>query len=127
MTKREKIKQSLLARVPKGTINQFLSSDKTPISVLLLSCVVGILAGLVGTLFEIGVHFVTETRTDWLKDEIGSVLPLWLLAFVISAFLAFIGYFLVHKFAPKLPAQVFQKLKGRWTICALFVGGVCSR
>lgn len=74
MTKREKIKQSLLAHVPKGTINQFLSSDKTPISVLLLSCVVGVLAGLVGTLFEIGVHFVTETRTDWLKDEIGSVL-----------------------------------------------------
>ncbi|GAL32104.1 H(+)/Cl(-) exchange transporter ClcA [Vibrio maritimus] len=112
MTKREKIKQSLLAHVPKGTINQFLSSDKTPISVLLLSCVVGVLAGLVGTLFEIGVHFVTETRTDWLKDEIGSVLPLWLLAFVISAFLAFIGYFLVHKFAPEAAGSGIPEIEG---------------
>lgn len=29
MTKRERLKQSLLAKVPKDTINQFLSKDKT--------------------------------------------------------------------------------------------------
>ncbi|MFC5080040.1 H(+)/Cl(-) exchange transporter ClcA [Vibrio thalassae] len=112
MTKRERIKQSLLAYVPRGTINQFLSRDTTPISVLLLSCVVGVLAGLVGTLFELGVHFVTETRTEWLRDEIGSVLPLWLSAFLISALLAFIGYFLVHKFAPEAAGSGIPEIEG---------------
>ena len=65
MTKREKLKQSLLAKVPKDAINQFLSLDKTPISVLFLSLLVGILAGVVGTYFEKAVHFVSETRTEW--------------------------------------------------------------
>ncbi|MCW8348491.1 H(+)/Cl(-) exchange transporter ClcA [Vibrio sp. ZSDZ65] len=112
MTKREKFKQSLLVRVPRETINQFLSRDKTPVSVLFLSCIVGILAGFVGTLFELGVHFVTDTRTEWLKDEIGSVLPLWASAFIISAALAFIGYFLVHKFAPEAAGSGIPEIEG---------------
>ncbi len=63
MTNREKFTQSFLAKVPKDAINQFLSKDKTPISVLFLSLAVGILAGIVGTYFEKAVHFVTQTRT----------------------------------------------------------------
>ncbi len=66
MTRREKIKQSLLAKM-QGMLCQFLSRDKTPASVLFLSCIVGVLAGVVGTYFEVAVHFITETRTDWLK------------------------------------------------------------
>ncbi|TFH92617.1 H(+)/Cl(-) exchange transporter ClcA [Vibrio ouci] len=134
MTKREKIKQSLLAAVPKDAINQFLSKDKTPISVLLLSLLVGVLAGLVGTYFEIAVHFVSETRTDWLKNEIGGVVPLWLAAFIISATLAFIGYFLVHKFAPEAAGSGIPEIEGamdgirpvRWwrVIPVKFFGGM---
>ena len=81
MTKREQIKQSFLAKMPKDAINQFLSKDTTPIPVLLMSLVVGVLAGFVGTYFEHAVQFVSETRTQWLKTEIGSALPLWLAAF----------------------------------------------
>ncbi|KJY84006.1 H(+)/Cl(-) exchange transporter ClcA [Vibrio galatheae] len=112
MTKREKFKQSLLAKVPKDAVNQFLSRDKTPISVLALSLVVGVLAGLVGTYFEMAVHFVSETRTDWLKNEIGGVLPLWLAAFLISAALAFVGYFLVHRFAPEAAGSGIPEIEG---------------
>lgn len=112
MTKREKLKQSLLAKVPKDAVNQFLSKDKTPISVLALSLVVGVLAGLVGTYFEIAVHFVSETRTDWLKNEVGGAIPLWLAAFVISAALAFIGYFLVHRFAPEAAGSGIPEIEG---------------
>lgn len=112
MTKREKLKQSLLAKVPKDAVNQFLSKDKTPISVLLLSLVVGVLAGIVGTYFEIAVHFVSETRTDWLKNEIGGVVPLWLAAFLISAGLAFVGYFLVHRFAPEAAGSGIPEIEG---------------
>ncbi|MDA0130368.1 H(+)/Cl(-) exchange transporter ClcA [Vibrio sp. MarTm2] len=134
MTKREKFKQSLLAAVPKDAINQFLSKDKTPVSVLLLSIIVGVLAGFVGTLFELAVHFVSETRTDWLKDSIGSALPLWLSAFLISASLAFIGYFLVHRFAPEAAGSGIPEIEGamdgirpvRWwrVIPVKFFGGM---
>ncbi|NUW69897.1 H(+)/Cl(-) exchange transporter ClcA [Vibrio coralliilyticus] len=112
MTKREKIKQSLLASMPKDAINQFLSKDKTPVSVLILSLLVGILAGIVGTFFEIAVHFVSETRTDWLKQAIGSALPLWLAAFLISAALAFVGYYLVHRFAPEAAGSGIPEIEG---------------
>ncbi len=112
MTKREKIKQSLIATMPKDVINQFLSKDKTPLSVLILSLVVGILAGFVGTMFELAVHFVSEQRTDWLKEAITGVLPLWLSAFLISAALAFIGYFLVHRFAPEAAGSGIPEIEG---------------
>ncbi|MCG9677290.1 H(+)/Cl(-) exchange transporter ClcA [Vibrio sp. Isolate24] len=112
MTKREKIKQSLLASMPKDAINQFLSKDKTPLSVLFLSLIVGLLAGTVGTFFEIAVHFVSETRTDWLKQAIGRALPLWLSAFLISAALAFIGYYLVHRFAPEAAGSGIPEIEG---------------
>lgn len=134
MTKREKLKHSFLAKVPKDAINQFLSKDKTPISVLILSLIVGVLAGLVGTYFEIAVHFVSETRTEWLKSEIGSALPLWLAAFIISALLAFIGYFLVHRFAPEAAGSGIPEIEGamdgirpvRWwrVIPVKFFGGM---
>lgn len=134
MTKREKFKQSLLANVPKDAINQFLSKDKTPLSVLILALIVGVLAGLVGTYFDIAVHFVSETRTEWLKSEIGAVLPLWLAAFLISGALAFVGYFLVHRFAPEAAGSGIPEIEGamdgirpvRWwrVIPVKFIGGM---
>lgn len=134
MTTREKLTHSLLVKVPKDAINQFLSKDKTPISVLLLSLIVGILAGVAGTYFEKAVHFVSETRTEWLKSEIGNVLPLWLAAFIISALLAFIGYFLVHRFAPEAAGSGIPEIEGamdgirpvRWwrVIPVKFFGGM---
>ncbi|MDN3695832.1 H(+)/Cl(-) exchange transporter ClcA [Vibrio cortegadensis] len=112
MSRRERIKQSLLAKVPRDAINQFLSRDKTPVSVLILSCIVGLFAGLVGSYFEVAVHFVSETRTDWLKLEIAHFVPLWLAAFIISAGLAFIGYFLVHRFAPEAAGSGIPEIEG---------------
>lgn len=112
MTKSEKLKYSLLSKVPKDAINQFLSKEKTPASVLFLSLIVGILSGIVGTYFEQAVHFVSETRTDWLRSEIGNMLPLWLAAFLISAALAFVGYFLVHRFAPEAAGSGIPEIEG---------------
>lgn len=40
---------------PSGLVRRFLNRDKTPVSVLLLSALVGLLAGLIGTLFEMGL------------------------------------------------------------------------
>ncbi|RJX67144.1 H(+)/Cl(-) exchange transporter ClcA [Vibrio sinensis] len=134
MSRTEKIMHSFTARVPKDAINQFLSKDKTPISVMLMALVVGVLAGLIGTYFEHAVHFVSETRTVWLKSEIGSVLPLWLAAFLSSAILAFIGYYLVHRFAPEAAGSGIPEIEGamdgirpvRWwrVIPVKFFGGL---
>ena len=136
MTKRERIVKSVLAHVPKDAINQFVSRGSTPtsFSVLFMAAIVGTLAGLVGTYFEIAVHFVSETRTEWLKSEIGSVLPLWLAAILISGALAFIGYYLVHRFAPEASGSGIPEIEGamdnirpvRWwrVIPVKFFGGM---
>ncbi len=136
MTKRERIVKSVLAHVPKDAINQFVSRGSTPtsFSVLFMAVIVGTLAGLVGTYFEIAVHFVSETRTEWLKSEIGSVLPLWLTAILISGALAFIGYYLVHRFAPEASGSGIPEIEGamdnirpvRWwrVIPVKFFGGM---
>lgn len=119
---------------PSGLVRRFLTQDKTPVSVLFLSALVGTLAGLVGTLFEIGVRWVSEQRTVWLRDEITNVLPLWLAAFLVSGILAFIGYFLVCRFAPEAGGSGIPEIEGamdemrpvRWwrVIPVKFFGGL---
>lgn len=134
MINRKEFKRSLLANMPRGVINQFLSKDKTPISVLTLALVIGALAGLVGTYFDIAVRFVSETRTEWLKSEIGGLVPLWLAAFLISAALAFVAYYLVHRFAHEAAGSGIPEIEGamdgirpvRWwrVLPVKFVGGM---
>ncbi|WP_299019001.1 H(+)/Cl(-) exchange transporter ClcA [uncultured Photobacterium sp.] len=119
---------------PSGLVRRFLSRDKTPVSVLFLSALVGLMAGLVSTLFEIAVHWVSEQRTDWLRDVFSSVLPLWLAAFLISALLACIGYYLVHRFAPDAAGSGIPEIEGamddirpvRWwrVLPVKFIGGL---
>lgn len=119
---------------PSGLVRRFLSRDKTPVSVLFLAALVGLLAGLLATLFEIGVHWVSEQRTVWLRDVISSVFPLWLVAFVISASLALVGYFLVHRFAPEAAGSGIPEIEGamddmrpvRWwrVLPVKFIGGL---
>lgn len=94
----------------------------------------GLLAGLIGTLFEMGVTWVSEQRTEWLRHEISSALPLWLSAFIVSAFLAVIGYYLVIRFAPEAGGSGIPEIEGamdelspvRWwrVIPVKFFGGL---
>lgn len=112
MAPQKSFKQSLSRYKSKKFVGVILTRDKTPISILLLSAIVGILAGIVGTLFEMGVTWVSETRTDWLKQELGSLLPLWLTAIIVSATLAFIGYYLVHRFAPEAAGSGIPEIEG---------------
>ncbi|PMH37088.1 chloride channel protein [Vibrio sp. 10N.286.49.B3] len=134
MSKRKKINLISLAKLPRDAVNIFLSRDNTPVSVLVLSCIIGILAGFVATYFDIAVHFVSETRTEWLKTEIAHILPLWVIAFIISAALAFIGYLLVHHFAPEASGSGIPEIEGamenirpvRWwrVLPVKFLGGM---
>ena len=119
---------------PSGLVRRFLSRDKTPVSVLFLSALVGLGAGLLSTLFEIAVHWVSEQRTEWLRHEISNMLPLWLSAFLISALLALVGYYLVHRFAPEAAGSGIPEIEGamddirpvRWwrVLPVKFIGGL---
>jgi CIC family chloride channel protein len=119
---------------PIEYFQHFWSKDKTPITALLLSSIVGVVIGLIGTYFQKAVYLVSETRTDWLKDQIGSTLPLWFFAFIISATLAFIGYYLVHRFAPEAAGSGVHEVEGamagvrtlRWwrVLPVKFFGGI---
>ncbi|WP_261817747.1 H(+)/Cl(-) exchange transporter ClcA [Vibrio gallicus] len=134
MTKREVLIKSALSRVPKDAINQFIARGTTRFPVLILAAIVGIIAGLVGTYFQVAVHFVSETRTDWLKSELSSALPLWLAAILISGGLAFVGYFLVNRFAKEAAGSGIPEIEGamdnirpvRWwrVIPVKFIGGM---
>lgn len=97
---------------PSSLVRRFLAQDTHSVTVLLLSIFVGICAGFIGTLFHLGVHWVSEQRTDWLKSEIGSTFSLWLSAFAISAALAGVGYFLVRRFAPEAAGSGIPEIEG---------------
>lgn len=112
MANPKSLRDSLSQYKSKKFVGVILSRDKTPISILLLSVIVGLFAGLLGSLFEIGVHWVSETRTDWLKQELNALLPLWLSAIIVSAGLAFIGYYLVSRFAPEAAGSGIPEIEG---------------
>lgn len=134
MANSKSFRNSLSQYKSKKFVGVILTRDKTPVSILLLSVIVGLLAGLVGSFFEIGVHWVSETRTDWLKQEVSSLLPLWLSAILVSAGLAFIGYYLVSRFAPEAAGSGIPEIEGamddirpvRWwrVIPVKFFGGL---
>lgn len=112
MANSKSLKRSISRYKSKKFVGVILSRDKTPVSILLLSTVVGLFAGLIGTFFEIGVRWVSESRTDWLKQELNSMLPLWLAAILVSAGLAFIGYYLVNRFAPEAAGSGIPEIEG---------------
>ncbi|UXI00890.1 H(+)/Cl(-) exchange transporter ClcA [Photobacterium sp. TY1-4] len=119
---------------PSGLVRRFLARDKTPVSVLFISALVGLAAGLMATLFEITVHWVSGQRTAWLRDVLSSTLPLWLAAFLISAALAWVGYWLVQRFAPEAAGSGIPEIEGamddirpvRWwrVLPVKFIGGL---
>lgn len=113
---------------------RLLYRDKTPVLVLLMAALVGTLVGLVGVLFEKAVNGVQALRLAAL-----AVLPqhAWLLvpaAFVLSALLAMVGYFLVRRYAPEAGGSGIPEIEGaleelrpvRWwrVIPVKFIGGM---
>jgi len=97
---------------PSGLVRRFLARDNLSFPVLLLSALVGVGTGLLGTLFQLSVRWISEQRTNWLKSVMGSDITLWISAFLISAILAAIGYFLVRRFAPEAGGSGIPEIEG---------------
>lgn len=85
--------------------------DNTPVAILLLSALVGVLVGLVGVGFEKGVSWIQEQRLSAVMQW-GAGEWRWGLAFLFSALLAAFGYFLVRRFAPEAGGSGIPEIEG---------------
>lgn len=115
-------------------LQKLLRRDKTPLALLLLAALVGILTGLVGVAFDRAVNFILHLRIGWLTERADNLAMALLSAFFISALLGGIGYFLVRRFAPEAGGSGIPEIEGaleelrpvRWW-CVLpvkFIGGM---
>ncbi|GAB80966.1 H(+)/Cl(-) exchange transporter ClcA [Shimwellia blattae] len=127
--------QRQIVRMRHGAaIRQILHRDKTPLAILLLAALVGAVAGLVGVMFEKAVSWVQYLRMDILAGVVDYGVLLWPLAFILSALLAMLGYFLVRRFAPEAGGSGIPEIEGaleelrpvRWwrVIPVKFIGGM---
>ncbi|MEB6379961.1 H(+)/Cl(-) exchange transporter ClcA [Leclercia adecarboxylata] len=115
-------------------IRHLLNRDKTPLAILLLAALVGTLAGLVGVAFERAVNAVMYWRIGTLAGWADQPYVIWPMAFIFSALLAMVGYFLVRKYAPEAGGSGIPEIEGaleelrpvRWwrVLPVKFIGGM---
>ncbi|AEF43872.1 H(+)/Cl(-) exchange transporter clcA [Serratia sp. AS12] len=115
-------------------VRQFIRRDKTPVAILFMAAVVGTLAGLLGVAFDKAVDWVQQRRLSALAQVADSWLLVWPLAFILSAALAVLGYYLVRRFAPEAGGSGIPEIEGaleelrpvRWwrVIPVKFIGGM---
>ena len=115
-------------------VRRLIQRDKTPLAVLLMAAVVGTLAGLVGVAFEKSVNWVQNVRISALVEVADHWFLVWPLAFILSALLAMVGYFLVRRFAPEAGGSGIPEIEGaleelrpvRWwrVLPVKFIGGM---
>ncbi|SQA97373.1 H(+)/Cl(-) exchange transporter ClcA [Cedecea neteri] len=114
-------------------LRRLIGQDKMPLMILLMAAIVGTLAGLVGVAFEKSVNWVLQHRIGMLAQVADSAWLVWPLAFISSALLAMVGYFLVRRFAPEAGGSGIPEIEGaledlrpvRWwrVIPVKFIGG----
>ncbi len=96
----------------RDQIRRLMQRDKTPLAILFMAAVVGTLTGLVGVAFEKTVSWVQNMRIGALVQVADHAFLLWPLAFILSALLAMVGYFLVRKFAPEAGGSGIPEIEG---------------
>lgn len=115
-------------------VRRLIQRDKTPLAVLLMAAVVGTLAGLIGVAFEKSVNWVQNLRIGALVEVADHWFLVWPLAFILSALLAMVGYFIVRRFAPEAGGSGIPEIEGaleelrpvRWwrVLPVKFIGGM---
>ncbi|WP_033848870.1 MULTISPECIES: H(+)/Cl(-) exchange transporter ClcA [Yersinia pseudotuberculosis complex] len=124
-----------VAEVKRGRfIRELVNRDKTPLIILIMAAVVGVVTGLLGVAFDRGVDWIQQQRLLALANVADYALLVWPLAFIMSALLAMMGYFLVRRFAPEAGGSGIPEIEGameemrpvRWwrVIPVKFIGGL---
>lgn len=118
----------------RDIVSRLLHRDKTPLIILLMAALVGTLAGLAGVAFEKAVNWVQYQRLGAIAGVADHVWLAWPLAFVASALLAAMGYWLVRRFAPEAGGSGIPEIEGaleelrpvRWwrVLPVKFIGGL---
>jgi len=115
-------------------LRMLLRRDKTPVAILIVAGIVGTLAGLVGVAFEKAVTTVQAWRVGVVASTGDHLWLAFPLAFLLSAALATVGYWLVRRFAPEAGGSGIPEIEGaleelrpvRWwrVIPVKFFGGM---
>ena len=115
-------------------LQKLLRRDKTPVALLLLAALVGVLTGLVGVAFDRAVNFILHLRLNWLESAVTHPILKILCAFLVAAILGAIGYYLVRRFAPDAGGSGIPEIEGaleelrpvRWwrVLPVKFIGGM---
>ncbi|WP_148300709.1 H(+)/Cl(-) exchange transporter ClcA [Shewanella marina] len=119
---------------PTRIVRRFLSFHKNPVIIIFLSALIGILAGLLCTYFDIAISWVLDGRKDFVASQ-GGVGFITVIGVVISSsLLACFGFYLVHRFAPEASGSGIPEIEGalddvrpvRWwrVIPVKFFGGI---
>ncbi len=118
----------------REAITRLLHRDKTPLLILLMAALVGTLAGLAGVAFEKAVNWVQYQRLGAIAGVADHAWLAWPLAFIASALLAALGYWLVRRFAPEAGGSGIPEIEGaleelrpvRWwrVLPVKFIGGL---
>ncbi|HAT3951734.1 MULTISPECIES: H(+)/Cl(-) exchange transporter ClcA [Enterobacteriaceae] len=126
--------QRIVHKRRRDVVRKLLNRDKTPLMVLLMSAVVGTLVGVVGVAFEHAVSWVQNVRIGTLAQVADRWFIVWPLAFILSALLAMLGYWLVRRFAQEAGGSGIPEIEGaleelrpvRWwrVLPVKFVGGM---
>ena len=80
-----------------------------------------------GVAFEKSVNWVQNQRIGALAQVADHWYLVWPLAFILSALLAMVGYFLVRRFAPEAGGSGIPEMRARWRSCGRCAGGACCR
>ncbi|PVZ85717.1 H(+)/Cl(-) exchange transporter ClcA [Serratia sp. S1B] len=118
----------------RAKVRLFMRQDKTPVAILIMAAMVGTIAGGLGVAFEKAVNWVQQLRLAGLSYVANSWFLVWPLAFLFSAALAIVGYYLVRRFAPEASGSGIPEIEGaleelrpvRWwrVIPVKFIGGM---
>lgn len=87
-------------------------ANLAPVKTLLLSAIVGALAGFVGVLFEKSVSWVIHFRQEDLKQFISNPYVLAIVTLIFSFVIAMLGYYLVKKFSPESGGSGIPEIEG---------------
>lgn len=95
--------------------NWFRKAKETnlaPVKTLILSAIIGTLAGLIGVLFEKVVGWVIHLRQAKLAEALTNPYLLAISTLLFSSLLAMSGYYLVKKFSPESGGSGIPEIEG---------------
>lgn len=119
----------------KRFIEHFFTRKSSAL-LLWLSVFIGVLAGGVSALFDLGIIWVSDLRLQFITSYSSSDIPLWLIAIPVSSLMAGLAFYLTHRFAPEAGGSGIPEIEGamegmrpvRWkrVIPVKFFGGLLA-